>query len=167
MPPMELSELSETLEGIRYLTPEALVWINKRLILAQTPGEPIAILKPNELNSSQQRPAIHRYYTGNQDMFCLASLLMQSLIQNHPFANANKRTAAAAGYMFLLLNGYELTAPGDEFVEIMVGVANHEYSEEELEDWLAYWSRPFDAGGLNGPNEFLDMFGHIEIKPAC
>lgn len=167
MPPMELSDLSETLEGIRYLTPEALIWINKRLILAQTPREPIAVLKPNELSSSQQRPAQHRYYTGTQDMFCLAALLMQSLIQNHPFANANKRTAAAAGYMFLLLNGYELTAPGDEFVTIMVGVANHEYDEEDLENWLAYWSRPFDAGQLNGPNEFLAMFGHLETKPAC
>ena len=167
MPPMELSEISETQEGIRYLTPEALIWINKRLILAQTPGEPIAVIKPNELSSSQQRPAQHRYYTGNQDMFCLAALLMQSLIQNHPFANANKRTAAAAGYMFLLINGYELTAPGDEFVEIMVGVARHEYDEEDLEDWLAHWSRPFDASGLNGPSEFLDMFGHIEAMPAC
>lgn len=164
---MELPELSETLEGIRYLTPGALIWINKRLILAQTPGEPIAVIKPNELSSSQQRPALHRYYTGNQDMFCLASLLMQSLIQNHPFANANKRTAAAAGYMFLLLNGYELTAPGYEFVEMMVGVANHEYSEAELEDWLAYWSRDFDASNLNGPNDFLRMFGNLETQPAC
>ncbi|MFJ3375541.1 type II toxin-antitoxin system death-on-curing family toxin [Pseudomonas sp. NPDC086112] len=167
MPPMELSELSETLEGIRYLTPGALIWINKRLILAQTPGEPIKVIRPNELSSSQQRPAQHRYYTGTQDMFCLTALLMHSLIQNHPFANANKRTAAAAGYMFLLLNGYELTAPGDDFVEIMVGIANHEYNEEDLENWLAYWSRPFDTDGLNGPNEFLAMFGHLEAKPAC
>lgn len=53
MPTMELSELSEALEGIRYLTPEALIWINKRLILAQTPKEPIGLLKPNELISSQ------------------------------------------------------------------------------------------------------------------
>jgi len=164
---MDLPELSEALEGIRYLTPEALIWINKRLILAQTPGEPIKVLKPNELVSSQQRPAQHRYYTNTDDMFCLASLLMESLIQNHPFANANKRTAAAAGYMFLLLNGYELTAPGEEFVEIMVGVANHDYSAEELENWLAYWSRPFDASTLNGANDFLAIFGHLETKPAC
>ncbi|MBI6667171.1 N-acetylglucosamine-6-phosphate deacetylase [Pseudomonas syringae] len=167
MPSMELSDLSEPLEGIRYLTPEALIWINKRLILAQTPSEPIAVIKPNELSSSQQRPAQHRYYTGNQDMYCLASLLMQSLVQNHPFANANKRTAAAAGYMFLLLNGYELTAPGDEFVQIMLGVANHEYTQEELEDWIAYWSRPFDANGLNAPSEFLAMFEMIGERPAC
>ena len=100
-------------------------------------------------------------------MFCLAAVLMESLIKNHCFANANKRTAAAAGYMFLLLNGYELTAPSQEFVDIMVGIATHEYDVEDLENWLAHWSRDFDASALNGPNEFFEMFGHLAAKPAC
>lgn len=167
MPTMELSELSQNVEGIRYLTPDALKWINRRLILAQTPGEQIKVLSEDLLYSSQARPAVHRCYAQTNDMFCLAALLMESLIKNHCFANANKRTAAAAGYMFLLLNGYELTAPSDEFVDIMVGIANHEYSVEELEDWLAHWSRDFDARALNSPNEYLSMFGHLEAKPAC
>lgn len=52
-----------------------------------------------------------RWYEQTNDMFVLASVLIESLIQNHPFANANKRTAMMAGAVFLLLNGYELTAP--------------------------------------------------------
>lgn len=167
MSTMEPSALSEHLEGIRYLTPDALIWINKRLILAQTPAEPLGVLSEELLHSSQARPATHRYYNQTNDMFCLAAVLMESLIKNHCFANANKRTAAAAGYIFLLLNGYELTAPSDEFVDIMVGVATHEYSVEDLENWLAHWSRDFDAADLDGPNDYIAMFGHLTVKPAC
>lgn len=163
----EMSELSIHLEGVRYLTPDALKWINTRLILAQTPTEPLGVRSEDLLSSSQSRPAIHRSYTQTNDMFCLAAVLMESLIKNHCFANANKRTAAAAGYMFLLLNGYELTAPSQEFVDIMVGIATHEYDVEDLENWLAHWSRDFDASALNGPNEFFEMFGHLAAKPAC
>lgn len=36
-------------------------------------------------------------------MFVLAAVLIESLIQNHPFANANKRTAMMAGYVFYYL----------------------------------------------------------------
>lgn len=167
MPIMEQSALSEHLEGVRYLTPDALIWINKRLILSQTPAEPLGVLSEELLHSSQARPATHRYYTQTNDMFCLAAVLMESLIKNHCFANANKRTAAAAGYIFLLLNGYELTAPSDEFVAIMVGVATREYDVEDLENWLAFWSRSFDASSLDGPNEYMEMFGHLTVKPAC
>jgi len=158
MPPKDLSAFGEIQEGIRYLTPEALIWINKRLICIQTPGELIGVIKPNELSSSQQRPAQYRYYERTDDMYCLASVLMESLVRNHPFANANKRTAAAAGYMFLLMNGFELKAPNDEFVAIMLGLANHDYSREELENWLAYRSVDFDTRNLNAPDAWLDMF---------
>ncbi|AZC55450.1 type II toxin-antitoxin system death-on-curing family toxin [Pseudomonas chlororaphis] len=158
MPPKDLSEFGEIQEGIRYLTPEALIWINKRLILIQTPGEMIGVIKPNELASSQQRPAQYKYYENTGDMYCLASVLMESLIKNHPFSNANKRTAAAAGVLFLLLNGYELVAPDHELIGMMLGVANNDYSREELESWLAYRGRDFDARNLNAPDAWLDMF---------
>lgn len=167
MPPKDLSAFGEIQEGIRYLTPEALIWINKRLICIQTPGEMIGVIKPNELSMSQQRPAQFRYYEANDDMYCLASVLMESLIKNHPFSNANKRTAAASGVLFLLMNGYELTAPGHELVDIMVGVANHEYSREELEDWLAHWGREFDTRNLNAPDAWLQMFAATLLPPGA
>lgn len=163
MSPKDLSNFGEIQEGIRYLTPEALIWINKRLILIQTPNEMIGVIKPNELNSSQQRPAQYRYYENTEDMYCLASVLMESIIRNHPFSNANKRTAAGAGILFLLLNGYELTAPGHELVAILAGMANEEYSREDLENWLAHWGRAFDARNLNAPDAWLDMFAQTLI----
>ena len=81
-------------------------------------------------------------------MFRLSAVLIESLIQNQPFANANKRTAMMAGYVFLLLNGYELTAPGDEVVTIAEGLARKDYSAEDLENWLCHWSREYDSRSL-------------------
>ncbi|MCQ4257437.1 type II toxin-antitoxin system death-on-curing family toxin [Stutzerimonas stutzeri] len=156
----------EVFEGIRYLNVDALIHINEQLILQQTPDERIGVLKRGELSSSQQRPAQHRYYAQEDDMFVLAAVLIESLIQNHPFENANKRTAAMAGAIFLLINGYELTAPEHELVEIMVGVARHEYTVEELESWLAMWSRDFDTALLNERNAWVSLFGDVNLVAA-
>lgn len=164
MAPKDLSEFGEICEGIRYLTVEDLKLINQRLIKLQTPNEMIGVLKPNELASSQQRPAQIRFYEQTGDMYRLAAVLIESLIRNHPFANANKRTAAAAGFLFLLMNGYELTAPGHELVTIMLGMANGEYTCEDLENWLAHWGRDFDTRLLNAPDAWINMFAKaIEI----
>lgn len=140
--------MPEHVEGVNYLSLEDIVFINRALIEAQTPNEPIAVLNHNNLSSSQSRPSTIRYYEQTDDMFRLSAVLIESLIQNHPFANANKRTAMMAGYIFLLLNGYELTAPGDEVVTIAEGLARKDYSVEDLEDWLYHWSREFDARTL-------------------
>lgn len=154
----DLSQFGEICEGIRYLTVDNLILINRQLIRLQTPNEMVGVLKPNELSSSQQRPAQIRFYEQTGDMYRLAATLIESLIRNHPFANANKRTAAAAGVLFLMMNGYELTAPGHELVAMMLGVANGDYTCDELESWLAHWGRDFDTRNLNAPDAWIEMF---------
>lgn len=138
----------EIVDAVNYLSIDDLVTINRRLIEEQTPDEPILVLNPSNLSSSQARPSMVKYYQQTDDMFVLAAALIESLIQNHPFANANKRTAMMAGAIFLLLNGYELTAPSDEVVVIAVGIACKEYSSEDVEAWLCQWSRVYDAKNL-------------------
>lgn len=138
----------EHVEGVNYLSIEDIVYINRSLIETQTPNEPIGVLNSNNLSSSQSRPSTIRYYEQTDDMFRLSAVLIESLIQNHPFANANKRTAMMAGYVFLLLNGYELTAPGDEVVTIAEGLARKDYTVEDLENWLCHWSREYDSRTL-------------------
>ncbi|EOX8565441.1 type II toxin-antitoxin system death-on-curing family toxin [Salmonella bongori] len=138
----------EYVEGVNYLSIEDIVYINRSLIEIQTPNEPIGVLNLNNLSSSQSRPSTIRYYEQTDDMFRLSAVLIESLIQNHPFANANKRTAMMAGYVFLLLNGYELTAPSDEVVTIAEGLARKDYSVDDLENWLCHWSREYDSRTL-------------------
>ncbi|WP_447928063.1 type II toxin-antitoxin system death-on-curing family toxin [Vreelandella sp. EE27] len=135
-------------DGIRYLVVLELIEINKEM-LRLTPGEPFGICDQGGLESAQQKPCMHRYYTQTEDLAMLASVLGFGIVQNHPFLNANKRTAADAVYRFLLLNGYELTMPGQDVVLLWEGVAMHEYSEKDVASLLAYWSREFDTSSLN------------------
>ena len=143
-----LSEYGELCDGINFISVDDLIYINKRLIETQTPHEPIAVIKPNELYSSQQSPGTYRYYEQTEDIFTLASIMVYSLIKNHCFANANKRTAMQAAYIFLMLNGFELTASDDDFIEIAEGISIDIYSREEVADWLYHWSREFDVRNL-------------------
>ncbi|SPY78168.1 death-on-curing family protein [Providencia rustigianii] len=154
----------EFVEGINYLSTDDLININRKLIELQTPNEPIEVLNFNNLSSSQSRPSQVKYYEQTGDMFVLASVLIESLIQNHPFANANKRTAMMAGYVFLLLNGYELTAPEDDVVDIASGLATKEYSLEDVENWLCFWSRPFDSRQLCHERIEIETSSIIKIK---
>ena len=45
------------------------------------------------------------YYTDIQEE---AAVLMESLANNHPFLDGNKRVAFASAHTFLLVNGYDL-----------------------------------------------------------
>lgn len=55
--------------------------------------------------------ALYRPQTGYYaDMIEEAAALWESLAQNHTFINGNKRTAFAATYTFLAINGVRLTA---------------------------------------------------------
>ena len=65
-----------------------------------------------------------------------ASALGFSLIQNHPFIDGNKRAGHAAMEIFLMLNGYEISASVDEQVDIILGVASGNVSRELFLEWL-------------------------------
>ena len=55
--------------------------------------------------------ALYRPQTGYYaDLIEEAAALWESLAQNHPFIDGNKRTAFAAVYTFLAINGVRLTA---------------------------------------------------------
>lgn len=55
--------------------------------------------------------ALHRPRTGYYDTIIHeAAALLESLVQNHPFIDGNKRTAFAVVDVFLRINGHTLTA---------------------------------------------------------
>ena len=49
-------------EGVNYLSVDDIIYINEALIKAQTPNEPIRVLNQSNLESSQARPSLTRYY---------------------------------------------------------------------------------------------------------
>jgi death-on-curing protein len=70
---------------------------------------------PGLLEAALFRPQTGYYPT----LIDEAAALWESLSQNHPFIDGNKRTAFAATYVFLLINGLEIVAT-DEGAQVFV-----------------------------------------------
>ena len=66
-----------------------------------------------------------------------AAALAYSLALNHPFVDGNKRVAHAALETFLVLNGHELAADGDDAEHTMLVLAAGTLSREEFVAWVA------------------------------
>ncbi|MEE4236674.1 MAG: type II toxin-antitoxin system death-on-curing family toxin [Anderseniella sp.] len=65
---------------------------------------------PGQLEATLFRPQTGYY----GDLVAEAAALWESLSQNHPFVDGNKRTAFAATFTFLVINGLGITASADE-----------------------------------------------------
>jgi len=82
--------------------------------------------------------ALYRPQTGYySDLIEEAAALWESLAQNHPFIDGNKRTAFAATYTFLAINGARLTADAQEaYVFIADLYEANQFSFDKLVPWL-------------------------------
>jgi len=65
------------------------------------------------------------------------------LSQNHPFIDGNKRTAFAATYVFLAINGLEIVATDVELQDFILGLySSGDFSFDPLRGWLAAHTQP-------------------------
>ena len=83
--------------------------------------------------------ALFRPQTGYYaDLIEEAASLWESLAQNHPFIDGNKRVAFAVTYTFLALNGVQITANAEAAAEFII--QSHEAGKFELAR-LTAWLR--------------------------
>lgn len=95
--------------------------------------------KENLLHSALDRPR-NLFTYDEPSLFDLAAAYGFGLTKNHPFCDANKRTALMAMQTFLDINGWELIAPEVEVVAIMIALAAGEIDEKILAVWLEKYS---------------------------
>lgn len=89
---------------------------------------------PGLLEAALFRPQTGYYPT----LIDEAAALWESLSQNHPFVDGNKRTAFAATYVFLAINGLEITAADDHAQEFILGLyRTASVTYPNLRDWLS------------------------------
>jgi len=88
--------------------------------------------------------ALYRPQTGYYaDLTEEAAALWESLSQNHAFIDGNKRTAFAATYTFLAINGWRLTADADATYSFVSALyEGNQFSFERLVPWLRENSKP-------------------------
>jgi len=88
---------------------------------------------PGLLEAALFRPQTGYYPT----LIDEASALWESLSQNHPFFDGNKRTAFAATYVFLAINGLDIIATDDEAQDFVLGLyATSSVTFDNLRAWL-------------------------------
>src|SRR6516162_9483441 len=97
-------------------------------------GSP-GVRDPGLLEAAVFRPQTG-YYT---DLIEEAAALWESLAQNHPFIDGNKRTAFAATYTFLAINGGRITADPDNAYVFISGLYEaNDFTFEKLVVWLRH-----------------------------
>ena len=74
------------------------------------------------------------YYNGVVEE---AAALMESLANNHPFIDGNKRVALGAGHTFLLMNGFDLEVDPTEAYDFMIeAIAKGRFRFAVILEWL-------------------------------
>ena len=82
--------------------------------------------------------AIFRPQSGYyNDLIEEAAALWESLSQNHPFIDGNKRTAFDATHTFLAINGAEIDASPEQIITFVMDLyEHHRFRNTELIPWL-------------------------------
>ena len=120
---------------MKYLRPEQVLFIHARMI-AETGGEH-GIRDLGLLQSAVSRP--QAVFDGKDlyaDVHSKAAALMESLVNNHPFVDGNKRTGIAAAALFLRANGYLLSASNQEVESFVLSIASGEKRFVDIAEWL-------------------------------
>ena len=65
-----------------------------------------------------------------------AAQLCYGIANNHPFTDGNKRTALHSMYVYLIINGYDITATQQEVEKLIINVAAGNMTNIELAQWL-------------------------------
>lgn len=82
--------------------------------------------------------ALFRPQTGHyEDEIAQAAALWESLTQNHPFVDGNKRTAFAVAYTFLVINDVRITADPENVHRFIIdGLEAGDFRFDRIEKWL-------------------------------
>jgi len=114
-----------------YPTIEEVLAVHGLLIAAF--GGSSGIRDRGALESALARPRIGYY----ADLIQEAAGLWESLSQNHPFIDGNKRVAVTVASAFLRVNGYVLEFDDLEAYSLIIRLyANNQLRFGELEEWL-------------------------------
>lgn len=71
------------------------------------------------------------------DIYDKALVLLKGIIQQHPFASGNRRTAFIVTKEFLLKNRARFGINDNrDYVNVMQGIRECHYADEELKEWI-------------------------------
>lgn len=126
----------------RYLTIQEIIAINAMVTREYSPNELIGIRSLPLLESAVYRPQQSAFgKDAYPTIFGKAAALFSSLGQNHPFQNANKRTAFVSMVTFLRYNGYLFEMEPKKAEDFTVAMVEQRFDSKELETMIAMASK--------------------------
>lgn len=113
----DIYELHTQLENTFILSPG----IRDKNLLASAVNTPFQTFMGNDLYPS---------------IYDKAAQLCYGIANNHPFTDGNKRTALHSMYVYLIINGYDITATQQEVENMIINVVAGRMNNTELSKWL-------------------------------
>ena len=74
-----------------------------------------------------------------------AAQLCYGIANNHPFTDGNKRTALHSMYVYLIINGFDITATQQDVENMIIDVTSGNMTNTELVLWLQANTVEIDA----------------------
>ena len=95
--------------------------------------------KPELLSKSKLQDALTQCMHSKGDIYEKAAVLLKELVQKHPFASGNRRTALVVTRYFLKLNGanWRIDTLPDQF-KVLIGIRESYYTLEEIKEWIKH-----------------------------
>ena len=119
---------------MKYLRPEQVLFIQARII-SETGGS-YGLRDIGLLQAALERPKStfddNELYPG---IFEKTAALIQSLVNNHPFIDGNKRTGVLAALLFLRINDIEIKAKNDDLVRLLQDIV-HGLTIPDIARWF-------------------------------
>jgi death-on-curing protein len=125
------------------------VWIDLEVVLAihdeqlAEHGGQAGVRDRGLLESALSRPQ-NQFAYGEHALPRLAAGYAFGTSRNHPFLDGNKRTSLVVAELFLVLNGFELTATDAECVTTFLQLAAGDLTEDQLTEWIAGHTTPVE-----------------------
>ncbi|MEN8264957.1 MAG: type II toxin-antitoxin system death-on-curing family toxin [Nitrospirota bacterium] len=120
---------------MKYLSAVQVLFIHSRLI--DRTGGLHGVRDTGLLQSAVERPkATFEGKDLYKDVFHKAAALMESLTNNHPFIDGNKRTAITSSALFLQSNGYFLSTSQKKLEKFALKIATNKASFKDAAEWF-------------------------------
>lgn len=93
--------------------------------------------KPEVLSKQKIEEVVEECKSTKGDIFDKAVVLLKGLVQKHPFASGNRRTAFVVVKDFLLGNNAKFGIKDDpKYAKVMLGIRENFYKDEDVKEWI-------------------------------
>ncbi len=116
-----------------YLSAMDIVSLNHQIL--QDEQQESSVRDAGLLEGAIMRPQMAAHYE-EANLIAQAALLIQGIALAHAFLDGNKRTALAAGTIFLDLNGVYIDCAPTEFGQQILGLVERASTLEAFTTWL-------------------------------